>query len=107
MAEITDNISKMVVLPNQDAAPFDEDAEDLFQQLNLVSTSKPVNHIWAEAELKFMLLRFWTLKDSIENSNYTVCSMKIWNEPGRKALNLFFAQLGVPLEQAKQKWNYV
>lgn len=72
-----------------------------------MTSSKPIGHLWAEPELKFMLLRFWTLKSSIENSNYTVTSMKIWNEPGRKELNHFFAMLGVSLEQANQKWTYV
>lgn len=58
-------------------------------------------------DFNFMLLRFWTLFDSINNTNYTVAKLGLWKEPGQKELREFFAQIGVPLDQAKQKFSYM
>ena len=44
---------------------------------------------------------------SIENSNYMVSKLRIWNEPGRKDLRKFLANLSVPLEQASQKFSFM
>lgn len=54
-----------------------------------------------------MLLRFWTLKDSIENSNYMVSKMTMWQEHGKKQLLNFLAKLAIPLEQAQQKFSFM
>ena len=84
-----------------------ENQDDLFQQVNLVSQNKEIGHIRAEPELKFMLLRHWTLKDSICNSNYMVSKMTMWQEPGKKLLLSFLAKLSVPLHQAEQKFTFM
>jgi cell division control protein 45 len=54
-----------------------------------------------------MLLRHWTLMDSISNSNYVVSKLELWKEPGQMELKRFLAVLGVPIEQAKQKYNFM
>lgn len=66
-----------------------------------------MGHIRAEPELKFMLLRHWTLKDSIQNSDYMVSKMTMWQEQGKKLLLSFLAKLSVPLHQAEQKFNFM
>jgi cell division control protein 45 len=54
-----------------------------------------------------MLLRHWTLIESIENSNYMVSKMAMWQEPGKKELRRFLAKLSIPLDQAKQKFTFM
>lgn len=41
-----------------------------------------VGHIKAQSELKFILLRHWTLFDSINNSTYMMAKLNLWKEPG-------------------------
>ena len=48
-----------------------------------------------------MLLRHWTLFDSICNSNYLVSKLKVGKEPGLKTLKKFLVTIGCSLEQAK------
>jgi cell division control protein 45 len=54
-----------------------------------------------------MLLRHWTLFDSICNSNYVVAQLKLWKEPGQKELRRLLATLGISLEEAKQSYNFM
>lgn len=54
-----------------------------------------------EQELKLMLLRQWTLFDSLNYSNYIVSKFILWKEPGQRDLKKFLAKIGVPLDQAK------
>ena len=54
-----------------------------------------------------MLLRHWTLYDSMFYSNYLAPRLKIWSENGKKELHRFIALMGIPLEEAKQKYKYM
>ena len=63
--------------------------------------NKEVGNIRAMPELNLMLLRHWTLFDSINNSNYMVANLELWREPGQKSLRDFLASIGCPLDQAK------
>lgn len=60
-----------------------------------------------DQELKLMLLRHWTLFDSLCNSNYLVSKMELWKEHGQKELKRLLATLGVSLDQAKQKFQFM
>lgn len=54
-----------------------------------------------------MLLRHWSLFESLNNSNYTVSQLKLWKEPGKKDLMRFLARIGISLEEAKQSYNFM
>lgn len=54
-----------------------------------------------------MLLRHWTLFDSLCNSNYIVSKLEIWKEHGQKELKRLLAILGISLDQAKQKFSFM
>jgi len=60
-----------------------------------------------EVELKLMLLRHWTLFDSLCNSTYLVAKLELWKEHGQKELKKILALLGVSLDQAKQKYSFM
>lgn len=50
--------------PAENGSGAQPDADDLFQ-LTLKTDKRDIGHIKQETELKFMLLRHWTLFDSI------------------------------------------
>mmetsp|Transcript_13945 Transcript_13945/g.9832 ORF Transcript_13945/g.9832 Transcript_13945/m.9832 type:complete len:93 (+) Transcript_13945:267-545(+) len=91
---INDNIdSSSNDLLNQD--------RDLFKLVSRKTENKSIGTIMAEPDLKLMLLRHWTLYDSIQNSSYMISKFILQKEPGQDFLKKFFVSLGCPLEQAK------
>lgn len=54
-----------------------------------------------------MLLRHWTLYDSMYYSSYFAPRLRIWSEYGKKELTRFIALIGIPLEEARQKYKYM
>ena len=74
---------------------------NLFDLVTLESNTKELGTIMIEQELKMMMLRHWTLYDSICNSNYLVTKLKIGKEPGLKTFKAFLIKIKFSLEQAK------
>ena len=72
--------------------------KDLFKYVSVQSRNKVVGTITMEQELKLMLLRHWTLYESLCNSNYLVSKLELWKEPGQKELRRLLATLGIALE---------
>lgn len=58
-------------------------------------------------EFRFMLLRHWTLYESMLHSNYVATQLQTWTERGRANLNSLFAHVGIPLDVAKQKYSHM
>lgn len=83
--------------------------KDLFllTEGQIVNQNMDIGQIKCTTDLKTMLLRHWTLFDSISNSNYLVSKLEIHKEPGQKTFKKFLAQIGVSLDQAKQKYSYM
>lgn len=57
--------------------------KDLFHYVTVKSKNKPIGTIMIEQELKLMLLRHWTLYESMHFSNYIVTKFHLWTEPGQ------------------------
>jgi cell division control protein 45 len=53
------------------------------------------------------MLKYWTLYDSLFYSSYTIPKLKSWHESGKNDLKKFIARIGVPLEDAKQKYEFL
>lgn len=45
-------------------------------------------------EFRFMMVRHWSLYDSMFHSNYVASRLGIWREPGRKRLLALLAKMG-------------
>ncbi len=54
--------------------------KDLFKYVTLKSRNKETGSIIIDQDLKLMLLRHWTLFDSLCNSNYLVSRLTLWKE---------------------------
>ena len=54
-----------------------------------------------------MLLRHWSLFESIQSSTYTVSKLNLAKEPGQYKLKEFLVKIKCPIDEAKQEWTYM
>lgn len=81
--------------------------DKLFELVKRQTDNLEPGTISMEQELRLMLLRHWTLEESVQNSNYIISALKLTKDKDQNRYKEFMAQLGVPLEQAKQKYQYM
>jgi cell division control protein 45 len=58
-------------------------------------------------EPKFLLIRHWSLYDSMLHSPYLSARLHIWSDGGRKRLHKLLAKMGVSLVQCKQSYTHM
>ena len=58
-------------------------------------------------EPRFLLIRHWSLYDSMLHSPYLGSRLHIWNDVGRKRLHKLLAKMGVSLSQCKQNYTHM
>lgn len=80
---------------------------DLFKLVTRETTNQDVGAIVTEKDLKLMLLRHWSLQESIYHSNYVIAQLSLANDPGQNKYRELMARIGVPLTEAKQKYQYM
>ncbi|RMZ82647.1 hypothetical protein DV738_g1640, partial [Chaetothyriales sp. CBS 135597] len=56
---------------------------------------------------RFVLLRHWSLYDSMLYSPYVAARLHVWNESGQKRLHKLLAKMGVSLTQCKQTYTHM
>ena len=56
---------------------------------------------------RFLLLRHWSLYDSMLHSPYLASRLHVWNEAGVKRLHKLLAKMGVSLSQSKQGYTHM
>ncbi|GLJ26714.1 hypothetical protein SUGI_0520350 [Cryptomeria japonica] len=66
-----------------------------------------VSRISYEDEPRLMLLREWTLFDSMLCSSYVATKLKTWSDNGLKKLKLLLAKMGIALVDCQQKFQYM
>lgn len=58
-------------------------------------------------EPRFLLIRHWSLYDSMLHSPYLASRLHMWNEQGQRRLDKFLAKMGVSLSQSKQSYTHM
>lgn len=58
-------------------------------------------------EPRFLLIRHWSLYDSMLHSPYLFARLKTWSETGIKRLHKLLAKMGVSLAQCKQSYTHM
>jgi cell division control protein 45 len=58
-------------------------------------------------EPRFLLIRHWSLYDSMLHSPYLSARLHIWTDTGRKRLHKLLAKMGVSLMQCKQSYTHM
>lgn len=87
---------------NYDESEENKDLSKLVRTIN-----KEVKTISQELDYKLFLYKHWNLFDSFIYSNYTVSSLMTWKEEGKKEIQKILAYMGIPLDEAKQKYTYM
>ena len=71
------------------------------------ATSPEDTSIRLSPEPKFLLIRHWSLYDSMLHSPYLFSRLKTWSESGLKRLHKLLAKMGVSLVQCKQSYAHM
>ncbi|KAL8800388.1 MAG: hypothetical protein Q9200_007261 [Gallowayella weberi] len=58
-------------------------------------------------EPRFLLIRHWSLYESMLHSPYLAARLHIWSDVGRKRLHKLLAKMGVSLAQCKQNYTHM
>lgn len=58
-------------------------------------------------EPRFLLLRHWSLYESMQHSPYLSAKLHMWSEQGQKRLNKLLAKMGVSLSECKQNYTHM
>ncbi|KAI0199208.1 CDC45-like protein [Astrocystis sublimbata] len=58
-------------------------------------------------EPKFLLIRHWSLYDSMLHSPYLFSRLRIWSDSGLKRLHKLLAKMGVSLVQCRQSYTHM
>ncbi|KAL8997775.1 MAG: hypothetical protein Q9169_003024 [Polycauliona sp. 2 TL-2023] len=58
-------------------------------------------------EPRFLLIRHWSLYESMLHSPYLAARLHIWSDIGRKRLHKLLAKMGVSLSQCKQSYTHM
>lgn len=58
-------------------------------------------------EPRFLLVRHWSLYDSMLHSPYLATRLHVWTENGRKRLHKLLAKMGVSLSQCHQNYTHM
>ena len=75
---------------------------------NAGGTSSPSDtSIRLTPDPRFLLLRHWSLYDSMLHSPYLASRLHVWNESGVKRLHKLLAKMGVSLSQCKQTYTHM
>ena len=53
------------------------------------------------------MLKYWTLYDSFFYSSYTIPKLKTWHDSGRFEIRKLIATLGIRLEDAQEKFEFL
>ena len=74
---------------------------------NSMSGSPTDTSIRLSPDPRFVLLRHWSLYDSMLHSPYLASRLHIWNESGVKRLHKLLAKMGISLSQCKQGYTHM
>lgn len=64
-------------------------------------------HIQETAEYRFYLHRHWSIYEAMYHSMYIASRFAIWNSRGTTKLQELLAEMGVPLHQCKQSFQFM
>ncbi|ELP91352.1 hypothetical protein EIN_153890 [Entamoeba invadens IP1] len=76
---------------------------EILESTDLLQTVKTDMCIKMDCQL--MLLRHWTLYDSLFHTREIASRLGIWNSRGKEKFDVLIADMGIPLAQAKQNYR--
>lgn len=58
-------------------------------------------------EPRFLMIRHWSLYDSMLHSPYLATRLHVWSEPGKKRLHKLLAKMGISLQEAGKSYLHM
>lgn len=77
-------------------------AELMSNSSNLANSDGIISY---ESDLRFILLRHWSVYDSMLNSDFITSRLSAWREKGKRQLELLLAKMAFPLNQCKADYS--
>lgn len=74
-------------------------------EINRLVEESSSEKISLEKEYRFVLMRYWTLYDSLYHSAYVASRLSTWKPDGQKQLELLLAKMGISIQQSKQTFT--
>lgn len=95
--------------PVTDAASVSRDATmgEAWGVIPTSARSATDKSIRLSPEPRFLLLRHWSLYDSMLHSPYLSARLHIWSDAGQKRLAKLLAKMGVSLTECKQRYTHM
>lgn len=74
---------------------------------SVVVMGAQTGHIEEVAEYRFYLFRHWSIYEAMFHSVYIASKFPVWNSTGLTKLQELLAEMGVPLQQCKQAYQFM
>ena len=90
--------------------PYERDRDIRGEVMGVIPTtarSPTDKSIRLSPEPRFLLIRHWSLYDSMLHSPYLASRLHVWTENGRKRLHKLLAKMGVSLSQCRQNYTHM
>lgn len=58
-------------------------------------------------EMRFDLLRHWTLYESMLRSTFSAARLAVWRQKGERSARELLARLGIPVRESRQQWAHM
>ena len=90
--------------------PYERDRDIRGEAMGVIPTtarSPTDKSIRLSPEPRFLLIRHWSLYDSMLHSPYLASRLHVWTESGRKRLHKLLAKMGVSLTQCRQNYTHM
>lgn len=90
--------------------PYERDRDIRGEVLGVIPTtarSPTDKSIRLSPEPRFLLIRHWSLYESMLHSPYLASRLHVWTENGRKRLHKLLAKMGVSLSQCRQNYTHM
>lgn len=58
-----------------------------------------------ESDIRFVLMRHWTVYNSMLNSDFVASRLSSWRDKGKNQIELLFARMAIPLNQCKSDYS--
>lgn len=95
-----DEIPKFNIIPQEESMdPLSDESA-----LNCTPLNPDDHSIKFQNEFHLMLLRHWSLYDSLYHSTYVATRLGIWKDKGRQKLSNLIANTGLPLTECYQSY---
>jgi cell division control protein 45 len=104
-------VTEQLVLSKTEHSAYALDIDNIQTHVSRLTHSVTDNQIQMAVKINFendlhlAMYRHWSIYDSLKNSIYPACKLKLWTFKGEKLMHELLVDIGLPLVQAKQTFQ--